>query len=79
MQFGVRLVSDGLCGAAIGATGSTLIAGLAAGVIGAMIGTLGGYEVRARLVKLMGKDLPAALTEDLIAVGGAVLIVASFS
>jgi uncharacterized membrane protein len=79
MQFGARLVSGGLCGAAIGATRGTLIAGLVAGVIGAMTGTLGGYEVRARLVKLMGKDLPAALIEDLIAVGGAVLIVASFS
>jgi uncharacterized membrane protein len=79
IQFGARLVSGGLCGAAIGATGGALIAGLVAGVIGAMIGTLGGYEVRAWLAKLMGKDLPAALIEDLIAVGGGVLIVVSFS
>jgi uncharacterized membrane protein len=32
IQFGARLVSGGLCGAAIGATGGALIAGLLAGV-----------------------------------------------
>src|SRR6266550_4018038 len=49
-----------------------LINGAVAGAIGAVAGTLGGYELRARLVKATGgKDLPIALLEDAIAVGGA--------
>jgi uncharacterized membrane protein len=35
MQFGARIVSGGLCGTAIGASGGPWIAGLVAGVIGA--------------------------------------------
>jgi uncharacterized membrane protein len=54
--------------------------GLVAGVIGAIAGTLGGYEFRKRLVAATGgKDLPIALLEDAIAIGGAILIVTSFS
>jgi uncharacterized membrane protein len=46
------------------------------GAIGAVAGTLGGYEFRSRLVKATGgRDLPIALLEDVIAVGGAFLIV----
>jgi uncharacterized membrane protein len=75
--FGFRIVSGALCGAALGA-GS---AGAAiAGALGAVAGTLGGYEFRMRLVKATGgRDLPIALLEDVIAVGGAVLIVSRFS
>lgn len=74
-QFGARLISGGLCGAAIGAAGGMLLVGLIAGVIGAVIGTLGGAAARARLAGAFGKDLPAALIEDVIAIGGAYLIV----
>src|SRR2546422_5142939 len=71
-----RVVSGALCGAALGATSEALISGLLAGVVGAVAGTLGGYEFRARLVRATGgKDLPIALLEDAIAIGGAVLIV----
>ncbi|MGP0060665.1 MAG: DUF4126 domain-containing protein [Beijerinckiaceae bacterium] len=77
VSFAIRLVSGGLCGAAIGATGGALAGGLVAGVIGAVVGTLGGYAARMRLAKALGKDLPAALIEDLAAIGGAVLIVVS--
>ena len=56
------------------------IAGLIAGVIGAVIGTLGGYEARKRLVAATGgRDLPIALVEDAVAVFGALLIVSSVS
>jgi uncharacterized membrane protein len=49
---------------------------LLAGVLGSIVGTLGGYEFRKRLVKAIGgKDLPIALLEDVIAIGGAFLIV----
>lgn len=75
-----RIVVGALCGAALGATSVGLIGGLLAGVLGAVAGTLGGYEFRARLVRAIGgKDLPIALLEDAIAIGGAVLIVSRVS
>ena len=46
-----------------------------AGIVGAVIGTLAGYEVRTRLAARLGRDWPVALGEDAVAVGGAVLIV----
>jgi uncharacterized membrane protein len=76
MQFGARIVSGGLCGSALGPSGGTWIAGLVAGVIGAVVGTLGGYEFRTRRVATSGgRGLPIALLEDAIAIGGAILIV----
>jgi uncharacterized membrane protein len=80
MQFGARIVSGGLCGTPLGASGGTWITGLVASVIGAIGGTLGGYEFRTRLVaRTGGRDLPIALLEDAIAIGGGILIVMSFS
>ena len=74
--FVARIVTGGLSGAAIGATGGSWTIGLAAGAVGAVVGTFGGYEFRVRLVKATGgKDLPIALLEDVIAIGGAFLIV----
>jgi uncharacterized membrane protein len=74
--FITRILTGGLSGAALGASGGSWIVGLILGVIGAIAGTFGGYEFRSRLVKATGgKDLPIALLEDLIAIGGAVLIV----
>jgi uncharacterized membrane protein len=75
--FGARLLTGGLSGAAFGAGAGSLLGGLVAGVIGAVIGTLGGFEARKRLARVFGRDLPAALLEDLVAVGGAILIVTS--
>ena len=48
--------------------------GLVAGVLGAVVGTLGGRALRARLATAFGSDLPAALIEDAVAIGGALLI-----
>lgn len=75
VQFGTRLLMGGLCGAAIGAIAGVLLAGLACGVVGAVLGTYIGAAVRGALAKAFGKDLPAALIEDVIAIGGAYLIV----
>jgi uncharacterized membrane protein len=75
VQFGGRIVAGGLSGAAIGASGGSLMGGLVAGVVGAVIGTLGGAEVRARLARAFGRDTPAALLEDLVAIAGAAWIV----
>ena len=75
VSFAARLISGAFCGAAIGAAGGALPGGLIAGLIGTVIGTLGGHGARMRLATALGKDLPAALIEDLVAVGAAVLIV----
>jgi len=74
--FIARLVTGGFCGAALGAPAGLLAGGLVAGVVGAVAGTFGGFEFRARLARAFGKDLPAALIEDLVAVGGGLLLVA---
>ncbi|MFM0341684.1 DUF4126 family protein [Paraburkholderia fungorum] len=75
VQFGTRVVVGGLCGAAIGAAHGGLTGGLIAGVVGAVIGTLGGAKARAALANAFGRDLPAALIEDVVAIVGAVVIV----
>jgi uncharacterized membrane protein len=79
MGFGARLMTGALCGAALAAQSQSLVVGLAAGVLGAVAGTLGGYEARVRLAKAIGKDLPAALLEDAIAIGGAFWIASQIS
>lgn len=77
VPFLARIVTGALSGAALGTAGHVLIGGLIAGFVGVVVGTLGGYEFRARLVRATGgKDLPIALVEDAIAVGGAIWIVA---
>ncbi len=76
--FIARIVTGALSGAALAS--QAMIGGIAAGVIGAVAGTFGGYEFRSRLVKATGgKDLPIALLEDAIAIGGSFLIVSRFS
>ena len=74
MQFGARLLTGALAGAAIGASQAMLVPGLVAGIVGAVIGTYAGAALRAALAKGFGRDLPAALVEDLLAIGGAWLI-----
>jgi uncharacterized membrane protein len=51
-----------------------MIGGLVAGVVGAVIGTLGGSALRARLAQAFGNDHPAAFVEDALTIGGATLI-----
>ncbi|WP_437374510.1 DUF4126 domain-containing protein [Inquilinus limosus] len=77
VQFGSRIVSGAVCGAAFGIIGGSMIGGIAAGVAGAVAGTLVGYELRSRLGRAVGRDLPIALLEDAVAIGGAAWIVAS--
>ncbi|WP_201834605.1 DUF4126 family protein [Microvirga zambiensis] len=75
MPFATRIIVGGLCGGAIAAQGGSFIGGVVAGAVGGIIGTLGGAEGRARLAAAFGKDRPAALIEDAVAILGAVLIV----
>jgi len=73
-SFAFRIVSGAISGAAIGISRGSLIMGLIGGAIGAVIGTLGGAAVRSVLARKFGRDLPAALLEDAVAVIGAILI-----
>lgn len=68
-SFAARVVTGAFGGAAIGAPVDTVVPCVVAGAIGAIAGTLGGYEFRRRLVQATGgKDLPIALLEDAIAI-----------
>lgn len=74
-QFAARLISGGFTGAVLATAWGFIISGLGAGVVGALLGTLGGYEARRRLVAANGgRDLPVALSEDLVAIGGGILV-----
>ena len=60
----------------IGSVSHHTFIGMGAGIIGAVLGTLGGAEARTRLVAANGgKDRPVAIGEDIVAIGAAVLIV----
>jgi uncharacterized membrane protein len=73
--FIARVLTGALCGATFGAVSDALAAGLFLGVFGAVAGTLSGYEFRKRLVRdIGGRDLPIALLEDAIAIGGAIAL-----
>jgi uncharacterized membrane protein len=74
IQFGGRIATGALAGAAIGTAGGAMVGGLLAGIVGAVIGTLGGRTLRARLASAFGSDRPAAFIEDAIAIVGALLI-----
>lgn len=77
--FAGRILTGALSGAALSAgNGGTLTAGAAAGALGAVAGTVGGYAARTRLVPALGvPDYVVAVAEDVVAVGGALLIVAA--
>ncbi|MFD1111695.1 DUF4126 domain-containing protein [Pseudoroseomonas ludipueritiae] len=89
LQFGTRLVSGAVCGAALMMTldlnttvlspGEMASEGLVAGLLGAVAGTLGGAEMRAWLASRFRRDSPAALLEDAAAVLGAVGIVSAMA
>jgi uncharacterized membrane protein len=76
MQFGARIVTGAISGAALAlAVSGDLFVGLVAGAVGAVIGTLGGAAMRQRLAAAFGRDRPAAIIEDVVAIVGAFLIV----
>lgn len=77
IQFGARLLSGALAGGAIGLSRGAPWPGALAGLVGAVVGTLGGAAARGRLAAMFGSDRPAALLEDAVAIGGAWLIMAA--
>jgi uncharacterized membrane protein len=75
VQFGTRILMGGVCGAALTAGPGSLLLGAIVGMAGAVAGTLGGHTLRARTAAAFGRDLPAALLEDAIAIGAAFAVV----
>jgi uncharacterized membrane protein len=80
LQFGTRLLVGALCGAALALHGQTGWGGAAwggavAGLVGALAGTLGGAAARGWLAARFGRDRPAALIEDAVAIIVAFLVV----
>jgi uncharacterized membrane protein len=67
--FITRIVTGALCGLAIGLSSGGMILGLVAGTMGAVAGTFGGAKARSLLAAKFGRDLPAALLEDVAAIG----------
>jgi uncharacterized membrane protein len=76
MQFITRIITGSLAGATVGAAAGSLLIGLVAGALGAVAGTYGGAAFRARLAAAFGRDLPAALLEDILTIALAVAVVA---
>ncbi|MUL65433.1 DUF4126 domain-containing protein [Mycobacterium sp. CBMA 234] len=77
-QFVARLVTGAFAGAVVGAGWHHTFIGMGAGMIGAVLGTMAGFHARRILVQRTGgRDLPVALAEDVLAVGGGFVVVAS--
>ena len=75
VQFATRILMGAITGGAIGVAAGSLWIGAIVGAIGAVIGTLGGAAARGKMAAAFGTDRPAALIEDAVAIGAAVLIV----
>jgi uncharacterized membrane protein len=76
-----RIVTGGLCGAAlcIAGTQQNWLVGAIAGAVGGIVGCFGGYQLRTRLVKALGTpDYVVALVEDLVAIGGSFWVASRF-
>lgn len=75
VQFGTRILMGAACGAALTAGAGSMHLGAIVGIAGAVAGTLGGRAFRARMAAAFGHDRPAALLEDVIAIGAALAVV----
>jgi uncharacterized membrane protein len=74
-QFITRLLMGAFAGAVIGSAFFHTFSAAGAGIVGAVLGTLGGAEARQRLTAANGgKDRPVAIGEDIVAVGGGFLV-----
>jgi uncharacterized membrane protein len=81
LGLGARIVTGGLCGAALCLAGTqpNWLVGAIVGAIGGIVGCFGGYQLRTRLVKALGgPDYGVAVVEDLLAIGGSFCVVSRF-
>lgn len=69
-SFIARILSGAFVGAVVGTAWAYRWTSLGAGVVGAVLGTLNGFQARSRLSAARGRDLPVALLEDAVAVLG---------
>jgi uncharacterized membrane protein len=76
-----RIIFGALCAAILATSaGYSLVGGALLGAVGAVAGTFGGWFARTRIVAaLRCPDLPIALVEDAIAVGGSILVCSLFA
>jgi uncharacterized membrane protein len=73
--LGVRILFGAMCGAAICISlAAAPLWGAVLGGLGGVIGAFAGYNYRRRFSSIL-PDLPLALIEDLVAVGGGLLLV----
>ncbi|MEE9243913.1 MAG: DUF4126 family protein [Mycobacterium sp.] len=74
-QFAARLITGGFAGAVIGSAFFHTFSATGAGVIGAVLGTLGGAALRSRAATANdGNDRRGAFGEDVLALGGGFLV-----
>ncbi len=75
-----RILLGGFCGACVAAAGGQSVAfGAGLGAAGGFAGAFAGYEVRTRLVKVLGApDFVIAVLEDLVAIGGGLFLLSRF-
>lgn len=73
-QFITRVITGAFAGAALMMPSSHWLRGMVIGAVGAVIGAFVGAEFRGRLAAKFGKDQPAAIIEDVVAVVGAFAI-----
>jgi uncharacterized membrane protein len=72
-----RMITGGFSSMAICVSAhQSLLVGTIPGVLGSIAGAFAGYEIRHRLVEAFGlPDFGVAVAEDIVAIGGAFLIV----
>jgi uncharacterized membrane protein len=75
-----RIILGGLSGAGLAVAGAqSIVIGIVLGAVGGVVGAFAGYQIRTRLVQaLKVPDLVVALLEDVVAIGGGILIVSRF-
>lgn len=75
-----RIITGGLSGAAVAASGGQGLAfGAVLGALGGIVGAFAGYEVRTRSAKALNvPDFVIAVLEDAVAIGGGLFIVTRF-
>jgi uncharacterized membrane protein len=77
--FAARIVSGAVCGAAICAySGESIQDGAVLGGLGAIAGSLAGYQLRKKFAQNF-PDLAVAVAEDIVAIGGSFAIASALS
>jgi len=86
VPFFGRIVIGGVLGCALGLTAHQWTTGwptglypyIISGALGGVVGTLAGYSARAQLAVAFGKDFPAAVIEDVVAIALSAFVVTRF-